>query len=63
MAELKPCPFCGSAAELRVIKRIPYGLDYIPRCTKTYCCGRLTKKFSEKETAIAMWNRRADNGT
>ena len=62
MAELLPCPFCGGIVEMKVTKHIPKGYDYTPRCQRTFCCGRLTKKYPDKEVAIAMWNRRADNG-
>ena len=60
--ELKPCPFCGGEAEMQVTKHIPSGFDYTPRCKNTSCCGRSTKKYTVRETAVAMWNRRADNG-
>ena len=60
--DLKPCPFCGGVAEMQVTKHTPSGFDYTPRCKNTSCCGRLLKKYSTKEAAIAMWNRRADNG-
>ena len=56
--ELKHCPFCGGEAELREVKHIPNGLDYTPRCKDPSCCGRLTKKYSTKNLAIKMWNRR-----
>lgn len=35
---------------------------FIPRCTDTSCVGRTTKIFFDKQTAIAAWNRRSDNG-
>ncbi len=56
--KLKPCPFCGGEAELRVVAHIPSGYDYTPRCRKPSCCGRLTKKFNCKETAVTFWNTR-----
>ncbi len=59
--ELKPCPFCGGEAELYITKHIPSGFEYTPRCKNKSCCGRQTKKYLVKETAVAMWNRRADN--
>ena len=58
MAEMKPCPFCGGEAELKITKHVPNGYDYTPRCKKTSCCGRLSKLYSVKETAITMWNTR-----
>ncbi len=58
MAELKPCPFCGGKAELYKTLHIPKGIDYTPRCKNPSCCGRLSKKFTVRETAVAMWNTR-----
>lgn len=57
--ELRECPFCGGKAEMRVEKHIPEGFDYTPRCKEPSCCGRLTKKWHNKETAVYAWNRRA----
>jgi len=62
MVALKPCPFCGGEAEMKTSKHIPSGTDYTPRCKNTSCCGRLTKKYTVEETAVYMWNRRADDG-
>ena len=56
--ELKPCPFCGGEAELRIQNHIPKGYDYTPRCKDKSCCGRLTKKYGTKSIAVYMWNRR-----
>ena len=61
MAELKPCPFCGGEAELKVKKHCPTGYDYIPRCKDPSCPGRITKMWHTKQTAIYAWNRRTDN--
>ena len=60
--ELRACPFCGGAAEMKVTQHIPEGHDYTPRCKIPSCCGRLTKKYTVRETAVFMWNRRSDNG-
>lgn len=60
--ELKPCPFCGGKAEMQITKHCPSGFDYTPRCQNTSCCGRLQKKYTVRETAVYMWNRRANNG-
>lgn len=59
---LKPCPYCGGVAEMQVTKHIPNGYDYTPRCSNKSCCGRLTKKFTVREVAVAMWNRRSEHG-
>ena len=53
---LAPCPFCGGEAEMKVEKHIPEGYDYTPRCKETRCCGRLTKKYTNKDEAIRRWN-------
>ena len=58
MADLLPCPFCGGRAEMQITKHTPSGNDYTPRCTNTSCCGRLLKKYTVRETAVAMWNKR-----
>lgn len=60
--ELKPCPFCGGPAEMQITKHIPNGFDYTPRCKNPSCCGRLTKKYTVREIAEYMWNRRPYNG-
>ena len=59
MSELIPCPFCGGEAEMQITKHIPSGYDYTPRCKRTSCCGRLSKKYSTQEAAIHHWNTRA----
>ena len=58
MSELKNCPYCGGEAELYRTKHIPNGFDYTPRCKKSGCCGRLTKKYGCKDTAVDFWNTR-----
>ena len=61
MTELKSCPFCGGVAEMQVTKHIPHGFDYTPRCKELSCCGRLSKKFTCRETAEYAWNRRTND--
>ena len=62
MAELKPCPFCGSK-----------NVSYTPIEEQSYeghtegfiwChgCGFSSDVFLDLEFAVNMWNRRADNG-
>lgn len=52
---LRPCPFCGGAAELRH----GAGWDYTVRCAG---CHAQTRKYHENPGgAIAAWNRRADH--
>lgn len=61
MEKLKPCPFCGGEASLKIVPHIPFGNDYTPQCTVTSCAGRLTKKWMSKRSAIEAWNRRASD--
>lgn len=65
MIELKPCPFCGGAAELKVKDYAMMGHKkqaYV-RCK---VCGTTSDYFSEdiaycaNEKAIKAWNRRAN---
>ena len=58
MTDLKPCPFCGSPAEMKVAKDVPVGYVYTPRCTVTSCAGRITKLWKKEEAAVEAWNRR-----
>ena len=60
MSELKPCPFCGGEAEMYKQPHVPTGTEFIPRCRKSYCAGRLTKKWLNETAAIEAWNRRAE---
>lgn len=64
--ELKPCPFCGGAAELKGINAM------IGRKAQAYvrckACGTTSGYFSENiaycanEKAIEAWNRRYEDG-
>lgn len=66
MADLKPCPFCGS--ENIIVKGYPLKVAY--RGQRHYfvmChdCGCQTKKlYGDERKVIEIWNRRvgADNG-
>ena len=62
MVKLKPCPFCGGKAIMKVRKHVPGGWDYTPTCQDTSCAGRLSKMWVNEDTAIYAWNRRANNG-
>lgn len=51
---LKPCPFCGSDAEMR------HGHShYYARCTNQECLVR-TRRYSGVADAIMAWNRRVE---
>ena len=56
--KLKPCPFCGSKAEMNVMTHSPEGYDYNPRCTNPSCVGRSVKKWTNLDYAVWSWNRR-----
>ena len=56
MSELKPCPFCGSKAEVyeecEMVKI---------RCSSYMCQASVNGWHDEVEDAIEAWNRRADD--
>lgn len=53
-ADLLPCPFCGSRAELCETKTH----DYFVRCTDAVCHAR-TRNYHENDIgAITGWNAR-----
>lgn len=66
MRELKPCPFCGGQAEIRVYLASNGKKSYTVRC-KSMCavtCGHVENgrwRATLKREAIEAWNRRADN--
>jgi hypothetical protein len=53
MDELKPCPFCGSAAELTGECDMVWA-----RCTNDNCRAERITRFDEPEDAIKDWNNR-----
>lgn len=59
MIELKPCPFCGSEAEILFID--DSGVIII-RCTNLKTCRISQTWFCAEEEAIEGWNRRVENG-
>lgn len=62
MNELKPCPFCGSEAELRGYEKEltsdeNSGYWYV-MCLK---CGGSVYASNDKATVIDRWNKRAED--
>ena len=58
MAELKPCPFCGSN-ELSEAQHKQFGMSlrYTIKCL--VCMGEMTR--TTKQKAVNAWNRRAED--
>jgi Lar family restriction alleviation protein len=50
--ELKPCPFCGGEAEMRL-----YDCEYFAQCIE--CFNSTAADHQTKEAAASAWNRRA----
>ena len=71
-ARLKPCPFCGGAAEVVTGDVEPQGDPWYGGKTALYVqcggCGACMfdtyfhEGFCDRESAIATWNRREDPG-
>jgi len=63
--ELKPCPFCGSEAELSntIIDKHAFGkIDYIREYyIQCYGCLVKTRRYLNKEIAIEKWNARVND--
>ena len=55
MIELKPCPFCGTEAEI-----VFENGAYTVRCWETIDCGVEIPGFLDKEEATEIWNRRVE---
>lgn len=65
MAEIKPCPFCGSISTDYGRKQIETRfIDFHQKIWKLYCtrCGASTDYFETTKEAIEAWNRRNENG-
>lgn len=55
MDKLKPCPFCGAAANIR----FDFKHDYVVFCTNNLCMlNELEYGFDSEEEAVEAWNRR-----
>lgn len=62
--ELKPCPFCGGEAKLSGAYTIQGVQAWAVYCGKTpsdFFCGAQITSIASEKTAIAAWNRRADD--
>ena len=66
MAELKPCPFCGSS-DIRVVVTVTGTQIYCDNCLVSILRGPFAESESlaeaeekSKPNAIEAWNRRAD---
>ncbi len=57
--KIKPCPFCGSNAEI-ICFNSEYGTVTIG-CTNEKCDITMGKGFFSDEEAITHWNRRKRN--
>lgn len=56
--DLKACPFCGSAANIR----FDFKHDYVVFCTNDDCMlNELEYGFDSEEEAIETWNRRTND--
>ena len=61
MAELKPCPFCGSIPFMCVNKYRHDQFTYSVKCSNSACdVIPLTYECSEETQAISNWNKRVD---
>ena len=58
--ELKPCPFCGSEAEIKTCNQC-LAKAYSVVCKDKHCRGRGKKPVIDIGKAIENWNRRAGN--
>ena len=59
MLKIKPCPFCGTKAEI-ICFNYEYGTVTIG-CTNEECDITMGKGFFSDEEAINHWNRRYEN--
>lgn len=61
MAELKPCPVCGSSVAIRVDG--PFVPVYSVSCRNDRCRkGSVIYRYYSRDRAIEEWNRRAEDG-
>lgn len=63
MEKLKPCPFCGYDAEVRMLKYSTGFYNYEIYCPHEYKCylfGAVEKNFDSAEGAVRAWNQREE---
>lgn len=61
--KLKPCPFCGEAAELIASNPLPEvhnGFKFTSTCMNPACCGRNSKTWPTMNVAVFKWNMRIE---
>lgn len=56
MGELKPCPFCGMSARIKIFL-FDNVLYYYAKC---YGCGARGSMECSEDGAVDMWNRRVN---
>lgn len=61
--DLKPCPFCGRPAAYCKNDGGLYVVGCLDDCMCMGHIGHITMVFVSKESAIATWNRRANDET
>ena len=55
--ELKPCPFCGGEASIRIHDYYDGVRLFMPKCK---CGAGIVAVFRTEEEAVAAWNTRAE---
>ena len=63
MTELKPCPFCGGEAGIRILISPAQWKLFEPTCKNTACkkgWGMLGRLFDTAEEAAEAWNGRKE---
>jgi Lar family restriction alleviation protein len=63
-SEIKPCPFCGGEAELRIASEIWRSCGKVEIGGWKVACKKceIETALENRDTAIKKWNRRSDNG-
>lgn len=62
---LKPCPFCGGEAGIRMLISPAQGKLFEPTCKNTVCkkgWGMLGRLFDTAEEAVEAWNGKDERG-